>query len=187
MSFEKAFPEKEDEVQAYWEKFMMKIEASDNRDLILKNLSEMTPEQWEKISNASEYIVQESLTELEDDIKKASKQEAYSIIMKLLEDSEAKIDGKNFSQSNLDRFNEVSLLCAVLFSRKPTSARINVESPSQEKPFNAVHVETDFFEITEKNKELFQKLIELVDNVVFNAEKNETFSFSFYINDIWTE
>ena len=188
LDFEQLSPiEDEEASQAWWESFMKKIEESDNRDLILKNLSEMTPGQWETISNASDYIVQESLTEIEDNIKKAVRKDAYDSIMKLLNDAEIKIDGKNFSQTNLDRFNEISLICFVLFSRNPTNARIEAESPSQEKPFNAVHVETDFFEITEKNKELFQKLISLADNIIFNSEKNEVFSFSFYVNDIWTE
>ena len=187
LDFEQVTPERDEEARAWLERFMMRIEASDNKDLILDNLSEMTPEKWETITNATEYIVQESLAELEDDIKKAIKKDAYDSIMKLLNDAEVKIDGKNFSQTNLDRFNEISLICFVLFSRNPTNARIEAESPSQEKPFNAVHVETDFFEITEKNKELFQKLISLADNIIFNSEKNEVFSFSFYVNDIWTE
>jgi hypothetical protein len=115
--------------------------------------------------------------------------DTYENLLRIIDDVEnsAKINGKHFSQLKLDRYNEISFLCALLFSKEPTKARITVEEPTREKPFTCIRVCVDAFELDQDNKAKFIELINLADNVIFYGTEQNYFDISFYVNDIWTE
>jgi len=148
------------------------------------NLSDLTPEQMEKIEKASEYIVQEALREIEDNFEKAARKEAYDTLMRILDESETKINGQHFHQDKLDKYNQIAILCASLFH---SEGKINIEEPSQDKPFVGVQVLLEDFEISKSNVEKFVALINLSDTRIFNGDKEDHFRMTFYVNDIWTE
>jgi len=115
--------------------------------------------------------------------------QAYDSLMQIIEKAEESviINGKNVSQANLDRYNRLSTLCAVLFTSGSTKGRIIIEEPSNEKPFVGIRVYLDEFELNTHNKSQFTELIDLADNVIFYGTDENCFDMTFYVNDIWTE
>lgn len=115
--------------------------------------------------------------------------EAYENLLRIINECEesSRIKGKIFSQANLNRYNEISLLCILLFAREPAKAIITVDEPTNEKSFVGISVCIDEFELNPDSKAKFMELINLADNVIFYGTDENYFDITFYVNDIWTE
>jgi len=123
-------------------------------------------------------------------LRKDEWQEAYEAIMQMFEDFEeaAKINGKIFHQDAADRYDKIAVLCYKLFKGEPTNAKkIEIERPTNEKPFVGVIVHMDCFAVSKENKSDFFELLQLADDIVFYGDEEDYFHISFYVNDIWTE
>jgi len=119
---------------------------------------------------------------------KQAQNEAMDLLIQSIDKSfeQLKIKGTNFSQEKADKYVQISVLCQILFKGEPTNAKIEVEEPTNEKPFVGVKVYMDEFELGEKNKKSFNELINLADDVIFYGEEEDYFHISFYVYDIWT-
>ena len=116
-------------------------------------------------------------------------EQAYDELMQIFTDAEEsiKIKGRNFSQQNLDRYNEISTLCAILFIGVPVKGRIEIEEPTSDKPYVGVTIYMDVFELNISNKAKFIELINLADEIVFYGDEENYFQMTFFVKDIWKE
>ena len=100
-----------------------------------------------------------------------------------------KINGTEFSQEELDRYNKVVLLCISLFKPdEPTEdTKIEIEEPTKENAYVSVNVYTDCFETNAENKEEYIELIRLADTSLHYSQSQNQFLMKFSVKGIWSE
>ena len=119
-----------------------------------------------------------------------AQKQAYAELIRIIENCQntAKINGKTLNKEEADRYFKIAHLCVSLFKNKQTDAKkIEIEEPTKEKPFVGVTVYMDAFELSTKNKNEFNELIQLADEIIFYGDEENYFHMTFYVNDIWAE
>ena len=146
-------------------------------------------ENFEKLDDLS-FDINDIYAGMTEDEKDERMIEVAEDIIKQLQRSmdSVKIQGTNISEDKLSKYNEIIMLCIMLF-KDCKHAKIKINPPSSGMPFTYTSVDIDDkgFSISEKNKELFSKLIDLSDETNIQVSEIGYFTIMFCVNDIWTE